>query len=374
LLIFMRAFGHEIAGGPAAAPAMAVGAGLALALLLWVGWCDRIASTRVRRVKMALWLGAPLLLSAGFSLRFSYYFPRFLIFTLPAVLLLAAVGAERLWRRTRAAALLPGILLFGSWAAVLGGHYTDPGDPAEDWRGLAQRFARLQRRGDIVVHSYDWIQGYLHSYLPGTAEPDYLFLVGAGSTELERAADSRSRVWFLDYRTTPFAVGNRAGEWMRTRYGLATSEAFGNAQLTLFARPLETKTIDESAQFTNGIGLRWGAIAAEATPGDALAVELIWRAPPTPAGTYQVFLHLMDGDGRLQAGRDGGPVNDLRPTVMWQPGERVRSAHAFLLPFELPRGEYQLRAGMYSLESGARLLTTEGADSVLLGRVRVSSP
>jgi|TARA_B100002003_G_scaffold140990_2_gene130404 mannosyltransferase len=374
LLNFMRAFGHEIAGGPAAAPAMAAGAGLALAVPLWVGWRDRVASGRFRRANMALWLGAPLLLSAFFSLRFSYYFPRFLIFTLPAVLLLAAAGTERLWRRSRAAPLLLGLLLFGSWAAVLGGHYTDPSDPAEDWRGLAQRFARLQRRGDIAVHSYDWIQGYLHSYLPATAEPDYLFFAGAGPTELERAAGSRSRVWFLDYQTTPFAVGNWPGEWMRMRYGLATSEAFGNAQLTLFVRPLETKIIDESARFANGIGLRWGAIAAVATPGDALAVELIWRAPATPAGAYQVFLHLLDGDGRLQAGRDGGPVNDLRPTVTWQRGERIRSAHALLLPLELLHGEYQLRAGMYSLESGARLLTTEGADSVLLGRVRVSSP
>jgi hypothetical protein len=181
-------------------------------------------------------------------------------------------------------------------------------------------------------------------------------------------------VWFLDYQTTPFAVGNLAGEWMRTRYGIATSEAFGTAQLTLFARPLETKTIDESARFANGIGLRWGAIAAEATPGDALAVELVWRAPSAHVDAYQVFLHLLDQDGRLWAGRDGGPVNDLRPTVTWQSGERVRSTHALLLPLELPRGEYQLRAGMYSLVSGARLLTIEDADSVLLGRVRVSSP
>ena len=373
ILKFLRAFGREIAAGPAATTGVAAGAGLVLAVLIVVGWPD-CAARRFPRLNWVLWLGAPLLLSAYFSLRFSYFFPRFLIFILPCVLLLAAVGMERLWRRSRAAALPLGLLLFGSWAAVLASHYGEPGDPAEDWRGLAQRFAQLQRRGDLAVHSYDWIQGYLHSYLPATAEPDYLFFSGAERKVLEQAARSYSRVWLLDYQTTPFAVGNWAGEWMREHYGLAASEAFGNAQLTLFARPLETKTIDRNAQFANTIGLRWRAIETEAIPGDVLAVELVWRAPSVPVNAYQVFLHLLDEGGRLWAGRDSGPVNDLRPTDGWHSGESVRSAHALLLPLELPGGEYWLRGGMYSLESGARLLTTEGGDSVLLGRVRVSSP
>jgi hypothetical protein len=373
LLTFMREFVQEIAGGPAATPVLAVGAGLALAVLIVLGWPD-CAARWFPRANWALWLAAPLLLGAFFSLRFSYYFPRFLIFILPCVLLLAAVGAERLWRRSRAAALSLGLLLFGLWSAVLYTHYLDPGDPAEDWRGLAQRLVRLQRRGDLAVYSYDWIQGYLHSYLSPKVEPDYLFFSGVDLKAFERVARSHSRVWFLDYQTTPFAVGNWAGEWMREHYGVVASEAFGHAQLTLFARPSGGDVAAESAQFANGIGLRWSALATEAIPGDALSVQLVWRAPAAHIGGYQVFLHLLDGDGLLWSGRDGGPVNDLRPTLSWQSGESVRSAHALLLPLELPSGEYQLRAGMYSLESGARLLTVAGADSVLLGRVQVLSP
>ena len=160
---------------------------------------------------------------------------------------------------------------------------------------------------------------------------------------------------------------------MREAYGMVTSEAFGNAQLTLFARPPSGDGTEEGTQFANGIGLHWRPVATDAMPGDALSVELVWRAPSLQLNAYQVFLHLLDEDGRLWTGHDGGPVNDLRPTVSWQSGERVRSAHALLLPLELPGGAYKLHAGMYSLESGARLLTSAGEDSVLLGRIHVSS-
>ena len=65
-------------------------------------------------------------------------------------------------------------------------------------------------------------------------------------------------------------------------------------------------------------------------------------------------------------------MNDLRPTISWLHGETVRSVHALLLPLELPSGQYNLRAGMYDLESGVRLQTESGADSVRLGNVQVS--
>ena len=81
-----------------------------------------------------------------------------------------------------------------------------------------------------------------------------------------------------------------------------------------------------------------------------------------------IFLHLVDADDRLWAGRDGGPMNDLRPTISWRHGETVRSAHALLLPLELPSGHYHLHAGMYDLESGVRLQTKSGGVSFLYGQ------
>jgi hypothetical protein len=373
LLDFLREFGYEIAGGPAAAPVVASVAGIVLVVLIAASWRE-CASSGFHRGNWVLWLGVPLLLSALFSLRFSYYFPRFLIFILPGVLLMAAFGAERLWRCRRAAVMPLGLLLFGSWSVILAGHIVQPSDPDEDWRGLAQRFGRLQRRGDLAVYSYDWIQGYLQSYLLPTAQPDYLFFSSTELDVLKQVTRSHSRVWFLDYQTTPFAVGNRAGEWMREHYGIAASETFGYARLTLFARPSSAIAFGESVKFSNGIGLRWRGLTAQAIPGDVLAVEMMWRAPSVPVDAYQVFLHLMDEDGVLWVGRDGGPVNDLRPTVSWQRLEGVRSPHALLLPLDLPSGEYQLQAGMYNLEHGTRLLTNSGDDSVLIGLVRVSSP
>ena len=370
-LSFLRGFWHEIAGGPSSVAVLANVAGSTLLVLTLTGW-RYSASRRVSRVNWVILFGVPLLLAALFSLRFSYYFPRFLIFVLPFVILLAAVGVERLWRLSQVSAVILGMLLFGVWSTVLTDHYVDRGDPDEDWRELASRFTRLQRPGDLVVHSYDWIQGYLHSYLPATIDQNYLFFTATELQELQRMVKSRSRVWFLDYQTTPFAVGNFAGEWMREHYGLATSESFGNAQMTLFMRPVVGKELREVAGFSNGIELHWHAFETQAIPGDALSVDLVWMAPAVNLEAYQIFLHLVDADDRLWAGRDGGPMNDLRPTISWRHGETVRSAHALLLPLELPSGHYHLHAGMYDLESGVRLQTKSGGDSVRLGKVKVS--
>ena len=370
-LNFLRGFWHEIVGGPASTVVLANVAGFTILVLTMTGWYYS-ASRRFSTINWVILLGMPLLLAGLFSLRFSYYFPRFLIYILPFVIILAAVGVERLWRLNRASVLILGLLLCGVWSTVLTDHYVDRGDPDEDWRELASRFTRLRRTGDLVVHSYDWIQGYLHSYLPATIDQNYLFFAATELQELQRMVSSRSRVWFLDYQTTPFAVGNLAGEWMREHYGLATSESFGNAQMTLFVRPVVGKAQREVVGFSNGIEMHWHAFETKATSGDALSVELIWIAPSASLEAYQIFLHLVDADDRLWAGRDGGPMNDLRPTISWLHGETVRSVHALLLPLELPSGQYNLRAGMYDLESGVRLQTESGADSVRLGNVQVS--
>ena len=121
--------------------------------------------------------------------------------------------------------------------------------------------------------------------------------------------------------------------------------------------------------FDRGVELQWTPFDADVLPRDVIAVELVWHAPEATLPQYQVFLHVLDLDGRLIVGRDSGPVNDLRPTNDWGPGERVSSLHAVLLPPDLATDEYQVHTGLYELDSGIRLTTADGGDSVLLGRV-----
>jgi hypothetical protein len=75
---------------------------------------------------------------------------------------------------------------------------------------------------------------------------------------------------------------------------------------------------------------------------------------------YTVFVHLLDPDGSLVAQDDGPPVKGHYPTSLWAPGEVIIDPRSISLK-ELPSGAYQLRAGMYLLETGDRLPVVDEA-------------
>jgi hypothetical protein len=55
-------------------------------------------------------------------------------------------------------------------------------------------------------------------------------------------------------------------------------------------------------------------------------------------------------------------------------GERVADPRVLDIPEAVPPGEYELRVGMYLLETGVRLPTEDSGDSILLAGVRVEAP
>jgi hypothetical protein len=109
------------------------------------------------------------------------------------------------------------------------------------------------------------------------------------------------------------------------------------------------------------------------SPGEPLSVTLVWRTERTPAASYHVFLHLLDGEGRPVAQSDGIPAGWLRPTTGWLPDEVILDEHVLVLPPDLPPGSYPLSAGLY-LPGGDRLRTPGGRDSVPLLELRVRGP
>lgn len=96
------------------------------------------------------------------------------------------------------------------------------------------------------------------------------------------------------------------------------------------------------------------ASLAQETEGE-LALSLFWEALRAPDNNYTVFVHLSDADGDVVASHDGEPVDGTYPTAAWQPGSLIQDTHRLSLPAELPPGEYDLRIGMYLLETGERL-------------------
>jgi 4-amino-4-deoxy-L-arabinose transferase-like glycosyltransferase len=100
-----------------------------------------------------------------------------------------------------------------------------------------------------------------------------------------------------------------------------------------------------------------------------LEITLYWKRMTAIADDYTVFVHLLDGSGKIVAQRDSQPSGGRNPTSLWDDGEIVVDHYSF---DQLARGTYQVRVGLYRADTNERLGLGNGlGDSVILGPVEV---
>jgi hypothetical protein len=86
-------------------------------------------------------------------------------------------------------------------------------------------------------------------------------------------------------------------------------------------------------------------------------LRLTWQALSLISEPYKVFIHIYEGD-HILAQHDGQPVGELRPTTTWQVGESIVDQFAIQLPPDAAPANYQLRIGVYNLNTQERLPMT----------------
>lgn len=101
------------------------------------------------------------------------------------------------------------------------------------------------------------------------------------------------------------------------------------------------------------------SLSGSTEPGGELAVTLFWQSRQATDTDYQVFVHLVDGQGQVWAQGDSAPRTGSYPTSFWLPGEIIEDTHRISLPPELPSGDYRVRMGIYLLDTGERLPVTD---------------
>lgn len=86
-------------------------------------------------------------------------------------------------------------------------------------------------------------------------------------------------------------------------------------------------------------------------PGDTVGLTFRWQALQAIPSSYKVFIHVLTLDySAAVAQRDIEPMNGLRPTNSWTPGEIIADPHQVLIPENTPAGTYQIRTGLYNSE------------------------
>jgi hypothetical protein len=126
-------------------------------------------------------------------------------------------------------------------------------------------------------------------------------------------------------------------------------------------------TVDHSLTATFGdreggaIELTGYTVPSRVERGEVLRVRIYWHVRAAPGQSYHVFTHLLTADNRLVAQQDSAPVYETYPTNQWQVGQYVLDEHLIPIDAATPPGRYWLKVGLYTPETGERLMVRDAA-------------
>ncbi|MBC7237435.1 MAG: DUF2142 domain-containing protein [Chloroflexi bacterium] len=95
--------------------------------------------------------------------------------------------------------------------------------------------------------------------------------------------------------------------------------------------------------------------ATSLRPGATTPLTLYWLVLAPLPRDYNVFVHVLDEEGRIVGQGDGPPLDGDYPTSFWGPGETLADTHQIAMRPDAGNGTARVLVGLYHLESGERL-------------------
>jgi hypothetical protein len=102
----------------------------------------------------------------------------------------------------------------------------------------------------------------------------------------------------------------------------------------------------------DGYSLSPGVAEHGVRPGEVLRVAVNWQAAAPVQGSYASFVHLVDANGQMLAGRDEPATGTGQPTSAWSPVKPAIDDLAVPVPADAAPGRYRLVVGMYANDGG----------------------
>lgn len=375
-LAFTGGLFAEFAGGPVGPAWMRITLAALLSLAVLSGvWLLR---RRTAGWMLTSWVVGSMLLGMLVQVAVPFFFPRFLMYLLPALALLAAAALNALpgWQWKTLPAAGASLLAVGLVTA----QHRLP-NPLPDLRPLAADLSARFEPGDALVYSYSWQPGMMDAYLPQGQQPVMIpSFFDDLDQSLGQAVSAHGRVWLLTYEIGGEDPINDVGLWLLAHGATPGSTWYNASQLTLFLAPDQVDNpgpAETCAAFDGGrIDLCYALLEAEITDPvhHPLTIALDWEAQQNLPERYIVFVHVLEeGQPVPIAQQDRQPVNDLRPTYTWQPGEQIATYHAIWLPPGAAGSvTYRVVVGLYDADTLERVPVDGGGDSVEIGVVQVN--
>jgi hypothetical protein len=299
---------------------------------------------------------------------------RYVLFIVPALYTLAAVGVLWLDRRARLLGILALALAFVP--AAMGITYYFGGYQKSDYRSVAN-YVREHRAPEDAVMLYGPRQHLLAKYYlgedktfftaPAVELPSY-WPVNAPPVvpeemdgQLQALLADHPALWLI--MTAQDEVDD--GEFV-PKYLTAVAYKHDclkrlDVELCRFVSPhylpesAADQTLVPDLLYNGELRLQetTARMVEEARLGQStFFVQLDWLAEHKPSVDYRVTLRLEDANGRVVLQRDDLPIGPLLPTTTWNEGDAKPGYMALPLPPNLPPGDYVLTVGVYDAATG----------------------
>ena len=219
----------------------------------------------------------------------------------------------------------------------------------------------------------------------GWGEPDsdfYAIPAAESMAALTQISATATRIWHYRLYDTVSDPHGVIRAWLDAHADLLSDMPLAGRdylRLQLY-KPYTIQPVDPAAtanlhEFGAALRLQNTFTQPDVAAGTVLYLQTHWLAlpaiPKLPAA-LSLSLRLYDGNGRLAAQQDAGPVP---PTNRWQPGQVYAIPLALPVPVATIPGDYELALVVYDAQSGAPL-PTPGAQAasggVTLGHVHVN--
>jgi uncharacterized membrane protein len=345
-----------------------------------------------------LWLVVPLLLMSALAWLKPKFAPRYLLPSLPALVVLVSIGirnadsalapfrVSRLKLPTKVGVSLLCVLALTFFdAQSLSRLYNDPSIARPDVRSVAAYIQSHEQPSDAIVliggHQAPAFDHYYRGSndvipLPPDLLPSPQNPIDARSIkQLAEIASTHSHIWLVLWQSEisdPMNVVQDALNDQSPR--LEVGQNFHDMALQLFnvqaARFEPRPQFETNNRFVQPIRLvGYNMNMALAVIGEPLSFGLYFSADSPIAGNYQIFTHLIAADGSIVAQQDHIAGADSYPSSLWTSGNLILNRFQIDLPNNLAPGNYRLEVGLY--DSSGRLKLIDGSDHVNLVQLEI---
>ncbi len=301
---------------------------------------------------------------------------RYVIFVLPAFLLVLAAGLAALASRT--GRLLPPLTIALLAVTLYPWTYSHLGDVRlkENWREAVRRASAHLAEGDLALTND---AGALRSAIAYYSKKPLRYL--SAQEVPENASEEKIASFFGAFResgrqllaASSFGGGITAAmqEWIDQHTLKVGETSMGTLVLTryrlqpfpLLQPPAVQHTL--SLRFGDNVSLFGYDLAPSPAGDETLSVILHWQARGPIAHEYDANLMLADDMGQVWASDISAPTRGFYPMTSWQAGQFLRDERDLPLHPGMPPGVHRLEVALYRRPDGEVLPLVDAAGAPL---------